>query len=268
MAPSATAHGAHGSRSRRYETDLSDEAWRLLQGLLPPDPGGGRRRTTDLRAVCDAIFYLLKTGCQWRFLPPTFPPWSTVYRYFRKWDTAAFWDRVHDLLRGLVRLQDGRNPEPTVGIIDSPTMRSSAQALDGVGYDAGKKTKGRKTHILVDAMGMLLCTVVHPAGVQDGDGASLVLQAIGDRFPLLTTIYADGGYAGPRAAAACPVDLVVVKRRAPGFVVLPKRWIVERTFAWLSSNRRLAKDYEGYARTLETCVRVAMIRLMLQRILP
>jgi transposase len=147
-------------------------------------------------------------------------------------------------------------------------MRSSAQALDGVGYDGGKKVKGRKLHGLVDAMGMLLGVVVHGADIQDRDGASLVLQATADRFPLLSTIYADGGYGGPRAAAGCPVDRVVVKRAEPGFVVLAKRWIVERTFAWLSSNRRLSKDYEGYARTVLAFVHIAMIRLMLRRILP
>lgn len=239
-----------------------------MEAMLPPDPGGGRPRSTDLRAVCDAIFYVLKTGCQWRFLPPFFPPWSTVYRYFRRWDSAAFWDQVHDLLRGLVRVQDGRSPEPTVGIIDSRTMRSSAQALDGIGYDGGKKMKGRKTHIMADALGLLLSVVVHPADVQDRDGAALVFEAIEERFPLLSTVYADGGYQGPRAAAACPVDLVVVKRTEPGFKVLPKRWIVERTFAWLSANRRLSKDYEGYARTLLAFVHIAMIRLMLARILP
>lgn len=128
--------------------------------------------------------------------------------------------------------------------------------------------KGRKTHIMADAMGMVLSVVVHPADIQDRDGAALVFEGIEDRFPLLDVVYADGGYAGPRAAAACPVDLVVVKRTEPGFKVLPKRWIVERTFAWLSANRRLAKDFEGYAVTVEAFVKLAMIRLMLRRICP
>jgi putative transposase len=218
--------------------------------------------------VCDAIFYVLKTGCQWRMVPVDFPPWPTVYHYFRRWSSGPLWGDMHDFLRALVRVRDGRNPEPTVGIIDSRTMKSSAQALDGVGYDGGKKTKGRKLHALVDAMGMLLGAVVHAADVQDRDGAARVFQALADRFPLLSTIYADGGYQGPRAATGCPADIVVVKRTEPGFVVLPKRWIVERTFAWISANRRLAKDYEGYARTVLAFVRLAMIRLMLRRIRP
>jgi len=268
MAPEATAREAYGARVRRYETDLSDEEWRLMKTWLPPDPSGGRRRTTDLRAVCDAIFYVLKTGCQWRLVPADFPPWSTVYHYFQRWKAASFWGEVHDFLRGVVRLQDGRSPEPTAGIIDSRTMRSSAQALDGVGYDGGKKVKGRKAHIMTDTMGMLLCAVVHPADVQDRDGVGLVFEGVEYRFPLLTTVYADGGYQGPRAAAACPVDLVVVKRTEPGFKVLAKRWIVERTFAWFTQNRRLVKDYEGYAATVETFIHLAMIRLMLRRIRP
>ena len=262
------ARHVYGARARRYETDLSDEEWRLVEAWLPPDPGGGRPRVTDLRAVVDAIFYVLKTGCQWRMLPDDFPPWSTVYHYFRRWKAAAFWRQMHDFLRGLVRVQDGRNPEPTAGIVDSRTMKSSAQAIDSIGYDGGKKVKGRKAHIMTDTTGLLLSVVVHPADVQDRDGIGLVCEGIEERCPLLDIVYVDSGYAGPRAAGACPVDLVVVKRTAPGFVVLAKRWIVERTFAWFTFHRRLVKDYEGYAATVETFIWLAMIRLMLRRIRP
>lgn len=196
--------------------------------------------------MCGAIFYVLKTGCQWRLVPADFPPWLTVYHYFQRWKAASFWGEVQDFLRGVVRVQDGRSPEPTAGIIDSGTMKPSAQGIDAVGYDGGKKVKRRKTHIMTDTMGMLLCAVVHPADVQDRNGVGLVFEGVEDRFPLLITVYADGRYQGPRAAAACPVDLVVIKRTDPGFVVLPKRRTVERTFAWFTQNRRLVKDCEGF----------------------
>jgi len=258
----------YGARVRRYETDISDEAWRLLQAMLPADRGGGRPRSTPLRAVVDAIFTVLKTGCQWRLLPAGFPAWSTVYTYFQRWQRSEVWHTIHDFLRGVVRVQAGRNPEPTVGIIDSRSVKTSAQALDGVGYDGGKKIKGRKQHVLVDSQGMLLAVKVHAAGIQDRDGAGLVFETAKGLYDLLSVVYAEAGYQGPRAAATAPVDLAIIRRTEPGFVVLPKRWIVERTFAWLSQQRRLAKDYEGYAHTVETFIRLAMIRLMLQRILP
>ena len=264
----AAAQQRYGARVPRYETDLSDAEWRLIQACLPPDPVGGRRRTTDLRAVCDAIFYVLKTGCQWRFLPVDFPPWSTVYHYHQRWRRGVFWKGFHDLLRSITRLKAGKSPEPTAGIIDSQTVKSSPQAIDPVGYDGGKKVKGRKRHAMTDTEGLLLGLRVHPADVQDRDGLAQVFEAMEDEHPLLTTVFADGGYQGPRAAAACPVDLTVVKRTQPGFVVLHKRWIVERTFAWLTQNRRLTKDYEGYAATSETFIWLAMIRLMLRRICP
>lgn len=167
-----------------------------------------------------------------------------------------------------MRLRDGRSPAPSVGIIDSQTIKTSAQAIDGVGYDGGKKVKGLKRHILVDTLGLLLATHIHPADVQDRDGNGLVCAGLSDHHPVVSTIFADGGYQGPRAAQATPVDLIVVARTEPGFAVLPKRWIVERTFAWLTQNRRLAKDYEGYAATAHAFVQVAMIRLMLRRLAP
>jgi putative transposase len=238
----------------------------LVAGFLPDDPGGGRPRSVCLRAVADAVFYVLKTGCPWRFLPVDFPPWTTVYRYFRRWEVDGVVERMHDVLRSIVRVRESKNPEPTAGIIDSQTVKSAPQAVDGVGYDGGKKVKGRKRHIVVDTLGLLLGLRVHAADVQDRDGAAMVFEAMEGRHQLLDVVFADGGYQGPRAAAGCPVDLVVVKRTEPGFAVLPKRWIVERTFAWLTQNRRLVKDYEGLASVSEAFVRLAMIRLMLRRI--
>lgn len=231
LACSATAREAYGARSRAYETDLFDESWRLVRGFLPEDPGGGRPRSVCLRAVADAVFYVLRSGCAWRMIPADFPPWPTVYRHFRRWEAAGCIERIHDLCRGVVRLREGRSPEPSAGIIDSQTAKSSPQAIDLVGSDGGKKIKGRKRHIVVDTLGMLIGLRVHPADVQDRDGCALVFQQMEGQHSLLDVVFADGGYQGPRAAAGCPADLVVVKRTEPGFKVLPKRWLVERTFA-------------------------------------
>lgn len=159
------------------------------------------------------------------------------------------WDTIHTFFRGVVRMRDGRSPAPSVGIIDNQSIKTSAQAREGMGYDGAKRVKVRKRHILVDTLGLLLATHIHPADVQDRDGIGLVCAGLSDQHPVVSTVFADGAYRGPRAAQATPVDLVVVARTKPGFAVLPKRWIVERTFAWLTQNRRLAKDYEGYPAT-------------------
>ena len=178
MACSTAARDAYGVRARAYETDLCDEACRLFAGFLLEDPAGGRPRSVDLRAVADAILYLLRAGCAWRMLPADFPPWPTVYRYFRRWEAAGCIDRTHDFCRSLVRLQAGQSPQPSAAILDSQTVKASPQAIDPVGYDAGKKVKGRKRHIVVNTMGMLLGVRVHPADIQDRDGAALVFQGI------------------------------------------------------------------------------------------
>ena len=178
VARSTTARGVYGARSRAYETDLCDEAWRLVQGFLPDDPGGGRPRSVCLRAVADAVFYVLRSGCAWRMLPADFPPWPTVYRYFRRWESDGAVETMHDVLRGLVRIQEGKNPEPTAGIIDSQTVKSSPQAIDPIGYDGGKKVKGRKRHIIVDSLGMIIALIVHGADIQDRDGCALVCESL------------------------------------------------------------------------------------------
>lgn len=245
---------------------MCDEAWRLVSAFLPDDPGGERLRSVYLRAVADMVFFVLKTECPWRFLPVDFPPWTMVCRYFRRWEMGGFFERMRDVLRSIVRVCEGKNPEPTAGIIDSQTMKSALKAVDGVGYENGKKMKRRKRNIVVDTLGMLIGLRAHAADIQDRESAALVFGAMENHHPPLDVVFADGGYAGPRAAAACPVDLVVVKRAAPGFAVLLKRWIVERTFAWLTQNGRLVKDYKGLAGVSEAFVRLAMIRLMLRRI--
>ena len=247
----------------RYPSDLSDAEWLIVEPMIPPAKGGGRRRSVNVREVLNGIFYVLWTGCQWQALPKDLPPKSTVHDYLELWNWDGTLERIHHELYMAVREQEGREPSPTVAIIDSQTAKGSQKggsSLDPSGYDAGKKIKGRKRHILVDTLGLLLNVVVHPADVQDRDGA----------FHLLG-IFADGGYAGRKMALTVwrtgAWRLQIVKRSdAAGFEVLPKRWIVERTFAWISRNRRLARDFERYSTTVVAFIRLAMIRIMLRRL--
>ena len=253
-----------------YPSSLDDSQWQSVQILLPPPSDRGRTRG-DRRPIFDAILYWNRTGCQWRYLPREFGPWQTVYRVYRGWIADGTWIRLNDILRRMVRQNAGKQAEPTAAVVDSQSVKTAEGGLDR-GYDAGKKTAGRKRHIGVDTLGMLIAVVVHSASVQDYTGARAVLFAITRKCRTLLAVFADGAYGKVGlpdwTQRYCEVVLQVVLRpvEAKGFVILPKRWIVERTFAWISRHRRASKDYERLIECSEAVCYIAMIDLMLRRL--
>lgn len=256
-------------KRKTYPTDLSDEQWKLLCLMLPPPERFGRKRSVNLREVFNALCYLTRSGCQWRLLPKEFPAWQTVYYYFRLWRDAECFIVINDRLRQKLRKRAGKNENPSAAIIDSQSVKTDEQA-ETKGYDAGKKVKGRKRHILVDTLGLLLKAKVLPADVQDRDAAKMLFAEIKERMPRLQLIWADGGYRGKLiiwVAVRCLWILEIVKRndQLKKFVPLPKRWIVERTFSWLNRNRRLSKDYERKVESAEAWLYLSMSILMLKR---
>jgi putative transposase len=253
-----------------YPTDLSDKQWKLLETMLPPPDRCGRKRSVDLREIFNALCYLARSGCQWRMLPKEFPKWQTVYYYFSRWRTIEWFAVLNDKLRQKTRLLVGKQSEPSAAIIDSQSVKTNEQA-ESKGYDAGKKVKGRKRHILVDTLGLLLKAKVLTADIQDRDGAKILFSEIKEQMPRLELIWADGGYRGKLiewVAVQCLWILEIVKRsdQLKVFTVLPKRWIVERTFSWLNRNRRLSKDYERKIESSEAWLYLSMLVLMLKRL--
>jgi putative transposase len=255
---------------QQYPSDLTDSQWNIIQEMIPPAKSGGRRRSLDMRQVINGILYVTVGGIQWRMLPKEYPKWQSVYSYFRQWRNDGIWRQIHDTLRAMVRRRAGRHKHATAGCLDSQSVKTTSYA--GIrGYDAGKKINGSKRHLLVDTMGLLLAVLVTAASIQDRDGARLLLAQLGGAGKKLRLIWVDGGYRGQLldwVAAHCRFQLQVVLRsdHLKGFAVLPKRWVVERTLAWLNHNRRLNKDYERLPATSESFIYIAMIRLMLRRL--
>jgi putative transposase len=284
-----------------YPTDLSDKEWKYIEPHMPRPKGHGRPRIHSLREIVNAIFYVLRSGCQWRLLPHDFPRWPTVYHYFRKWGIDGTWERINRAIREPLRVRLNRDLQPSAGIVDSQSIKTTGVGGEERGYDGGKKIDGRKRHLLVDTEGFVLEVKVHSANVMDYEGIKKLLRHAGEKFPRLKHLWLDAGYRGQdkgkgwvEKALGWSVELVERPRKpAPekvlkawavewakegkkvdwqellpprGFQVLPRRWVVERSLAWICHNRRMAKDYERLCASGEAFVYAAMSRLMVRRL--
>ena len=259
----------------RYPSDLTNAEWQHIEPLIPPAKRGGGKRTVDMREVVNGVMYVLSTGCQWRYIPKDLPPRSTVHDYFSRWGYDGTLEKIHYALYVKCREQDQSEASPTACIVDSQSVKSAEKGglHRSPGFDAGKLIKGKKRHILVDTLGLLLHALVTPADVQDRDGGLMLLATLFGQFPFLKKLFADTAYAGPvfhdGLANIMPNLVTEIVRRsdqAKGFVLLPKRWIVERTIGWFGRCRRLAKDWENLNHNALAFIRLASIRLMLRKL--
>ena len=255
-----------------YPSDLSDAEWACIKRYLPPLPTRGRPRTHPLRRVLDAIFYLVRSGCAWRYLASNYPPWQTVFYHFRRLRLQGKWHLLYRALHRAERERLGRHPDPSAAIMDSQSVKTVEESAHIRGYDAHKCVKGRKRHLLVDTLGLPIACYLTPADVHDTVGARKLLGGLAYFVPRLKKIWADAAYRGDALAEWCQQrggwELEIVAREAGsrGFSVQPRRWVVERSFAWLIRNRRLAKDYERKVQTSETLIELAATRLVLRRL--
>ena len=254
-------------RAKRYSSDVTDSQWEVIKHLIDYK----RKRKYDLRETVNAVFYLVKTGCQWRQLPGDLPPWSLVRYYYDRWRSRGLIEAMLRRLRGIIRRRAGRKTSPSAAAIDCQSVKTTMLAGSERGFDNFKKVKGRKRHLVTDTMGLLLAVTVHAANVHESTTAFALLNKLYKRFPRLKRIWADGAYQGDlveQVRGCFGWVLEVVRRLGKGFQLLPRRWVVERTFAWFEGYRRLSRDYERWPENSEAMVQLAMVRLMLNRIDP